>query len=159
MATEPLKEVGTPATPTGSVAPEPEAPRPAPALPAASAPPLPLSPARLVALTSLPTGPAKITFAQRGSGALESKAESCEIRVFQDPETPPPFVDLGLINYHEERHRTRAGSLTLEAVLPKLKAAACKVGADALVNVRVTDVRRLEFAMFNVRATAVRLAR
>jgi hypothetical protein len=156
---EPAKPADTPATPTPAVATEPTTTGPAPAATSAPAPTLPLSPARPVTLTSFRSGSEKITFAQRGSGALESKAESCEIRVFQDPDTPPPFVDLGLINYHEERHRTRAGSLTLDAVLPKLKAAACAVGADALVNVRVTDVRRLEFAMFNIRATAVRLTR
>jgi hypothetical protein len=104
-------------------------------------------------------GSEKITFAQRGTSAAPAKPESCEIRIFQDPDPPPPgLVDLGVINYHEERHRTRSGALTLEAVLPKLKASACRVGADALINVRVTDVKRLEFAMFNVRATAVRLS-
>ena len=40
--------------------------------------------------------------------------------------------------------------------MPKIKARACKAGADALIDVRVTEVRRLEFAMFNVRAVAVR---
>ena len=127
--------------------------------PAAATPPVPqapLSPARPLVLASFRDGPEKITFAQRGSAATAGKPESCDVRIYVDAEPPPPHVELGVINYHEERHRTRAGALTLEAVLPKLKASACKVGADALVNVRVTDVKRLEFAMFNVRATAVR---
>jgi hypothetical protein len=37
-----------------------------------------------------------------------------------------------------------------------MKARVCQAGADALINIRVTEVRRLEFAMFNVSATAVR---
>jgi hypothetical protein len=40
----------------------------------------------------------------------------------------------------------------------KIKARACKIGGDALIGIRVTEVRRLEFAMFNVSATVVRFA-
>jgi hypothetical protein len=49
--------------------------------------------------------------------------------------------------------------LKLEVVLPAIKARACKLGADGLMDIRVTEVRRLEFAMFNVRATVIRFAR
>ena len=46
----------------------------------------------------------------------------------------------------------------LEVVMPKIKANACKAGGDALIDIGVTEVRRLAFAMFNVRATVVRFA-
>ena len=97
----------------------------------------------------------KITFTPKGSRPHQAKPESCEIQVFQDSKPDQTYVDLGIINYHDERHRSNAGSLKLEAVMPKIKANACKIGADALIDIRVTEVRRLEFAMFNVRATAV----
>lgn len=101
----------------------------------------------------------KITFAPNESGQHQAKPESCEIQVFQDVKPDQPYVDLGTINYHDERHRSNAGSLKLDVVMPKIKARACKAGADALVDIRVTEVKRLEFAMFNVRATAVRFTR
>jgi hypothetical protein len=88
----------------------------------------------------------KITFTPKESGQRQ---------VFKDSKPDQAYVDLGIINYHDERHRSKAGSLKLEAVMPKIKARACKVGADALIDIRVTEVRRLEFAMFNVRATVV----
>ena len=69
-----------------------------------------------------------------------------------------PFVDLGFVNYHDERHRAKDGSLKLELAMPKIKARACRAGADALIDIRVTEVRRLEFTMFNVRAVAIRFA-
>ena len=101
----------------------------------------------------------KVTFTpKKGSSQHEAKPASCEIQVFKDSKPDQEYVDLGLINYHDERHRWNAGSLKLEVVMPKIKALACKVGGDALIDVRVTEVRRLEFAMFNVRATVVRFA-
>jgi hypothetical protein len=100
----------------------------------------------------------KLTFTPKETAQYQRKPESCEIRVFKDSKPDQPYVDLGVINYHDERHRSRAGSLTLDAVMPKIKASACKIGADALTDIRVTEVRRLEFAMFNVRATVVRFA-
>ena len=99
----------------------------------------------------------KITFTPKESGQHQSKPASCEIQVFQDSKPDQAFVEIGIVNYHDERHRSKAGSLKLEVAMPKIKASACKVGADALVDIRVTEVRRLEFAMFNVRAIAVRL--
>jgi hypothetical protein len=98
----------------------------------------------------------KITFTPKETGEQQAKPVSCEIRVFQDFKPNQPYIDLGTINFHDERHRSKAGSLKLDVVMPKIKASACKVGADALIDIRVTDVRRLEFAMFNVRATVVR---
>ena len=98
----------------------------------------------------------KITFTPKEVGQRQAKPESCEIQVFQDSKTDKAYVELGIINYHDERHRSNAGSLKLEVVMPKIKANACKAGADALIDIRVTEVRRLEFAMFNVRATVVR---
>ena len=98
----------------------------------------------------------KITFTPKEAVHYQAKPESCEIQVFQDSKPDQAYVELGIINYHDERHRANAGSLKLEVVMPKIKASACKVGADALIDIRVTEVRRLEFAMFNVRATVVR---
>lgn len=101
----------------------------------------------------------KITFTPKaGSGQHEAKPASCEIEVFKDSRPNREYVDLGIINYHDERHRLKAGSLKLEVVLPKIKALACKVGGDAIIDIRVTEVRRLEFAMFNVRVAVVRFA-
>jgi len=99
----------------------------------------------------------KITFTPKeGSVQREPKPDSCEIQVFKDSKPEREYVDLGIINYHDERHRANSGALKLEVAMPKIKALACKVGGDALIDVRVTEVRRLEFAMFNVRATVVR---
>ena len=99
----------------------------------------------------------KITFTPKeGSAKHEAKPESCEIQVFKDSKPDQEYVDLGIINYHDERHRANSGSLKLDLVMPKIKALACKVGGEALIDIRVTEVRRLEFAMFNVRATVVR---
>jgi len=101
----------------------------------------------------------KITFTpKKEAGHYEAKPASCEIQVFKDSKPDQEHVDLGVINYHDERHRLNDKSLNLEAAMPKIKALACKVGGDALIDIRVTEVRRLEFAMFNVRATVVRLA-
>jgi len=101
----------------------------------------------------------KITFTpKQGSGQHEAKAASCEIQVFKDSKPDQEYVELGTINYHDERHRANSGSLKLDVAMPKIKELACKVGGDALIDIRVTEVRRLEFAMFNVRATVVRFA-
>jgi hypothetical protein len=100
----------------------------------------------------------KITYTPKGSGQHEAKPASCEIQVFKDSKPDQTYVELGIINYHDERHRANSGSLKVEVAMPKIKALACKVGGDALIDIRVTEVRRLEFAMFNVRATVVRFA-
>jgi hypothetical protein len=98
----------------------------------------------------------KITFTPKESGQHQARPQSCDIQVFRDSKPDQAYVDLGIINYHDERHRSNAGSLKLDVVMPKIKASACKAGADALIDIRVTEVRRLESAMFNVRATVVR---
>ena len=98
----------------------------------------------------------KITFTPKGSAQQPAKPASCEIQVFQDATPEQEYIDLGIINYHDERHRSKSGALKLEVVLPKIRAHACKAGADALIDIRVTEVRRLEFTMFNVRASAVK---
>jgi hypothetical protein len=101
----------------------------------------------------------KITFTpKKGAGHYEAKPASCEIQVFKDSKPDQEYVDLGVVNYHDERHRLHDKSLNLEVAMPKIKAFACKAGGDALIDIRVTEVRRLEFAMFNVRATVVRFA-
>jgi hypothetical protein len=111
-------------------------------------------------LLSSPIGHAKvkITFTPKQAVKYEARPESCEIQVFKDSKPDRTYIDLGVINYHDERHRLKDGSLTLDVAMPRIKAKACTVGADALVDIRVTEVRRLEFAMFNVRVTAVRFA-
>ena len=101
----------------------------------------------------------KVTYTPKTLERYAAKPDSCEIQVFQDVKPERAHVELGTINYHDERHRTNAGSLKLEAVLPAIKVRACKLGADGLMDIRVTEVRRLEFAMFNVRATVIRFAR
>jgi hypothetical protein len=100
----------------------------------------------------------KITFTPRQGPAQPGKPESCELQVFAEGKPDRPFIDLGVVNYHDERHRTKDGSLKLDVAMPKIKARACRAGADALIDIRVTEVRRLEFAMFNVRAVAIRFA-
>jgi hypothetical protein len=95
---------------------------------------------------------------KKGVGEYQSKPESCEIKVFNDTKPDREYVEIAVINYHSERHRLNSGSLKLEVAMPKIKARACKIGGDALIGITVTEVRRLEFAMFNVRATVVRFA-
>jgi hypothetical protein len=95
---------------------------------------------------------------KKGVDQYQPKPESCEIKVFTDTKSDQEYVELAVINYHNERHRLTSGSLKLEVALPKIKARACKLGGDALIGISVTEVRRLEFAMFNVRATVVRFA-
>lgn len=93
---------------------------------------------------------------KKGVDQYPAKPPSCDIQVFNDSKPEREYVELAVINYHNEAHRLNSGSLKLEVALPKMKALACKVGGDALIDIRVTEVRRLEFAMFNVRATVVR---
>ena len=100
----------------------------------------------------------KITFTPKDVGHRQAKPESCEIQVFKDTKPEREYAELGIINYHDERHRASSGSLKLDVAMPKIKAFACKVGGDALIDIRVTEVRRLEFAMFNVRATVVKFS-
>ena len=101
----------------------------------------------------------KITvISKKGVAQYPAKPASCEIQVFNDSKPDQEYVELAVINYHNEKHRLNSGSLKLEVALPKIKALACKMGGDALIDIRVTEVRRLEFAMFNVRATVVRFA-
>jgi len=67
----------------------------------------------------------KITFTPReGSGQHEAKPASCEIQVFKDSNPDQEYVELGIINSHDERHRAASGSLKLEGALPKIKALA-----------------------------------
>src|ERR1041384_4724662 len=112
-------------------------------------------------LFSPPRGLAKekITYTPKeGAGQHEAKPESCDIQVFNDTKPDQAYVELGIINYHDERHRANSGALKLDVALPKIKALACKVGGDALIDIIVTEVRHLEFAMFNVRATVVKFS-
>jgi hypothetical protein len=97
----------------------------------------------------------KITFTATDHATYQAKPQACPIEEFRDSQPDRPYAVVGVINYHDERHRSSAGSLKLDAVMPKIKVSACRAGGDALINIIVTEVRRLEFAMFNVRATVV----
>jgi hypothetical protein len=56
----------------------------------------------------------KVTFTpKQGSSQHEPKPPTCEIHVFKDSKPDQECVDLGTINYHDERHRTNSGSLKL----------------------------------------------
>lgn len=98
----------------------------------------------------------KITFTPKGPDTYPAKPATCEIETFQDAKPERSYIQIGVLNYHDERHRTKDGSLKLEVALPKMKARACTAGGDALMDIRVTEVRRLEWAMFNVRAIVIR---
>lgn len=98
----------------------------------------------------------KVTFTPKQEHAHPAKPESCEMQVFTEGKPDRPYIDFGIVNYHDERHRAKDGSAKLDVAMPKIKARACRAGADALIEIRVTEVRRLEFAMFNVRAVAIR---
>ena len=98
----------------------------------------------------------KITFLAKDATRYAARKADCAIEVFSDTKPAQPYTDIGIINYHDERHRMKDGALKVERVIPKLKPLACKSGGDAIIDVKVTEVRRLEFAMFNVQATLVR---
>ena len=53
----------------------------------------------------------KITFTPKESSQQQAKPETCEIKVFQEAKPEQAYVELGIINYHDERHRTNAGTL------------------------------------------------
>jgi len=100
-------------------------------------------------------GAARVSFTPRDPQQYPAKDPACEIEVM-DTAPNRPFADLGTVNYHDERHRMSDGELTLETAMPEIKKLACLNGADAIMNVRVTEERRLEFAMFHVSARAIR---
>lgn len=112
----------------------------------------------VVLLVSQASGAAKekITFTPKGDERHTAKKADCVIDVFPDERPEGPLTEIGWVNYHDERHRMSDAELKVEVALPKMKAAACKAGGEALVDVKVTEIRRLEFAIFNVRATLVR---
>jgi hypothetical protein len=117
-----------------------------------------LSAASVLLASQSSYGKEQITVTRKDGHQHPSKADTCEIAVFQEPGTKPeaPHIEVAIINFHDEKHRSKDGSLKLYVVLPLLKTRACRLGADALVDIRVTEVRRLEYVMYNVRATAVR---
>ena len=55
----------------------------------------------------------KITFTPTEAAQPQAKPDACEIQVFQNSKPDQAYVDLGVINYHDERHRSKAGSLKL----------------------------------------------
>jgi hypothetical protein len=112
----------------------------------------------LLVLSSVGHAREKFTFTASPGPRLAARPSGCEIQVFQETKPDQSYVDVGVLNFHDERHRTNDGGLKLEVAIAKMKAYACKTGADAIIDIKVTEVRRLEFAMFNVRGTLVRLA-
>ena len=92
----------------------------------------------------------KITFTPKQGQPQPAKPESCEMQVFAERKPDRPFIDLGVINYHDERHRTQDGSLKLDVAIPKIKAR-CVQGrrrrpdrdpGDRGAAARVRDVQR-----------------
>lgn len=105
------------------------------------------------------SGPAsaepKLTFTPARPGLTAEPRTECDVQVL-DVKPERTYVTLGFINYHNERHRSFAASLTLDAAMPAIKEAVCKAGGDAIFGVRVLSPKRLEQAMFNVSATVIR---
>jgi hypothetical protein len=97
----------------------------------------------------------RITFVPKISDLAPAKPATCEIAVFRDGRPDRPFTELGVINFHREWHRALGGKQTVAAALPQIKMRACRAGADAVM-LRVTEERRLEWAMLHVAATVIR---
>jgi hypothetical protein len=100
-------------------------------------------------------GTAKVTFRPSEAPKYPAKDPTCEIEVL-DEKPSSKYVELGIINYHHEQHRMSDGELELDVALPEIKKRACQVGADAIMDVHVTDERKLEWATFHVMARAIR---
>jgi hypothetical protein len=111
--------------------------------------------AGLIALTACAAATPKITFVPNGPAPSSPRPAACEIAVFRDAKPERRYTELGVINYHDERHRLDDRGLSVDTALAEIKARACQAGADAVI-IRVTESRRLEFAMFHVAATALR---
>lgn len=103
--------------------------------------------------------PPRITFVPKPPAQVSPRPQPCDVDVFRDSKPERSYVEIGRIDYHEERHRAGGDRPTLDTVLPALKTRACEVGADALVNLHVTDERYLEYATFHISAVAVRYVR
>ena len=100
-------------------------------------------------------GAAKITFDPTAARTYAPKDPTCEIEGFEaDPNTD--YVEVGIIHYHHERHRASDDDLELDVAMPEIKKRACQVGADAIIDVHVTDRDNLEWRMFHVMARAIR---
>ena len=97
----------------------------------------------------------KITFTPVPGVSALPKESRCKVDVI--PGKPPAgrYLELGTINFHAEWHRTRRGVKPEEAI-QKIQEWACRVGANAIMNIQTTQEKRLEFAFINVRVTAVR---
>jgi hypothetical protein len=98
----------------------------------------------------------KITFTPASKEVFPFKSPSCDIWSFENSEKPAKqYTEVGIINFHEEWHRSKAG-VTVDKAMPQIKARACQAGADAITEIHVTQDKRLEFAVLNVRVTAIR---
>ena len=98
---------------------------------------------------------AKITFTPsepRVSAA--AKDPSCKIEVLES-RPDRKYVKIGIINYHNEWHRTSSGDTPAKA-MPQIQKRACQAGADAIMGIQVTERKILEFAMLNVRVATIR---
>lgn len=96
----------------------------------------------------------KITFTPVPGVSAPAKESSCKVAVIPGKAPAGKYLELGTINFHAEWHRSRRGVKSEEAI-QKVQEWACRVGADAIMNIQTTQEKRLEFAFINVRATAV----
>ena len=99
----------------------------------------------------------KITFTPVPGVSAPPKESRCKIDVIPGKMPAGKYLELGTINFHAEWHRALRGVKPEEAV-QKIQEWACRVGADAIMNIQTTEEKRLEFAFINVRGTAVRSA-
>ena len=97
----------------------------------------------------------KITFTPAPGVSASPKESPCKIEVITDKVPAGKYFELGTINFHAEWHRALQGVKPEEAI-QRIQEWACRVGADAIMNIQTTQEKRLEFAFINVRVTAVR---
>lgn len=102
----------------------------------------------------------KFTFTPVPGVSAPPKESPCQVDVIPGDIKPGDipagkYLELGTINFHAEWHRSRRGVKPEEAI-QKIQEWACRVGADAIMNIQTTQEKRLEFAFINVRVTALR---
>ena len=99
----------------------------------------------------------KITFTPVPGVSAPAKESSCKVAVIPGKVPAGKYFELGTINFHAEWHRALRAVKPEEAI-QRIQEWACRVGADAIVNIQTRQEKRLEFAFINVRVTAVRSA-
>lgn len=99
----------------------------------------------------------KITFTPAPGVSTAPKESPCKVEVIPGEIPAGKYLELGTVNFHAEWHRALHG-VTPEEAIQKIQEWACRIGADAIMNIHTTQEKRLEFAFINVRVTAVRSA-